>query len=383
MKKAPVIWAVGVTAFLGLGLLSHSSSASHQPAAAWDPQKAAGYLEQRIAWWMDWTGSARGNGTFCISCHTAVPYALGRPALRAALDETAPSPNERRLIEDINQRVRLGDRVAPYYNDTGGANKLNESRGTEAVLNAVVLASYDARSGHLTNDTRLALSRMWSLQIQSGPAAGSWAWLQFGNEPFEGHDSAYYGAALAAVAAGIAPEQYRSSLDIQMNLKLLAAYLGREGADQSPINQTVLLWASVGWPELITAERRRSIIESVTAKQQKDGGWNLGSLAWSWNDWNARSLFRFYAKSYGTPLKGQSDAYATALIAFVLEKAGISREEGHLSRALGWLTRNQNPADGRWTSYSLNNRRDPNSPTGLFMSDAATAYAVLALTGVN
>src|SRR5580692_12541184 len=49
---------------------------------SWDPKAAAAYLDQRAAWWMGWQGASRDHQTFCISCHTALPYALSRPALR-------------------------------------------------------------------------------------------------------------------------------------------------------------------------------------------------------------------------------------------------------------------------------------------------------------
>src|ERR1700751_1613695 len=57
----------------------------HQPEAShgsWDQKGAAAYLDQRQSWWMNWPKAARDHETFCVSCHTAVPYALSRPALR-------------------------------------------------------------------------------------------------------------------------------------------------------------------------------------------------------------------------------------------------------------------------------------------------------------
>jgi len=372
-----------LAAYVGISLCAVCAQPEPKVANTWNQQKAADSLDQRIGWWMAWSATARGQGTFCVSCHTAVPYALARPALRAPLGEVAPSTNERRLLDSVTKRVRLWNDVEPFYKDQGnGDHTTARSRGTEAVLNALILTSYDARRGRLSDDTRLAFKNMWSLQRHVGDLSGSWWWLQIDdNEPFEAYDSDYYGAALAAVALGTAPEKYESSPEIQNNLKLLREYLQREYATQSPINHVVLLWASTKWPALLTPEQQHSIVSDILAKQQKDGGWNLASLTWTWRDWRLRSLVTMYTRSYGTPLKGHSDAYATGLIAFALEQAGVQNPA--VKQAVAWLVRNQNEAGGFWQAYSLNNRRDPTSATGRFMSDAATAYAVLALTAAN
>src|SRR5437016_11526968 len=211
-------------------------------ASSWDQKAAAAYLDQRASWWMEWPKAARDHETFCVSCHTAVPYALSRPALRKALAEEAPSVNERRLLDNVTKRVRLWKEVAPFYSDADrGAYKTVESRGTESVLNALILASDDAQSGQLSNDTRAALDNMWTEQQTTGNKKGTWPWARFANEPGEADDSDYYGATLAAVAAGTPPGNYRARPEIQNNLKMLREYLNRECAAQTTINPAVLL----------------------------------------------------------------------------------------------------------------------------------------------
>ena len=82
----------------------------------------------------------------------------------------------------------------------------------------------------------------------------------------------------------------------------------------------------------------------------------------------------------GTALETKSDGYATGLVSFVLGQAGLSRTRPELKKGVAWLAKNQNSEEGFWPATSLNKQRDPASDAGRFMSDAATAYAVMALT---
>src|SRR5579872_5830376 len=99
---------------------------------SWSPRAAAAYLDGRQTWWQAWPTAQRDHDTACVSCHTAVPYALARPALRRALAETEMPAPERRMIDNIVKRVRMWKDVEPFYPDqVRGLPKSSESRGTE------------------------------------------------------------------------------------------------------------------------------------------------------------------------------------------------------------------------------------------------------------
>ena len=369
-----------LTLCLAAGCLAGCSRSPKAVATSWNPKAAAAYLDQREVTWMDWPGSARDHGTFCVSCHTVMPYVLSRPALRNALGELGPSEDERKIVENVSKRVRLWDEVGPYYTDEGyGKGKPAESRGTEAVLNAFILASNDAQGRKLSDVTRAALNNMWALQLTEGNGKGAWPWLQFGMEPWEANDSQYFGAALAAIATGTAPEDYRLNPDIQAKIGMLHDYLNRESKKQSMLNRVVLLWASARLPGLLDSERQNSIIREILDKQEADGGWELSSHAWP-GDWSLHSMARKRLRSDWTRQDAGSDAYATGLITYVLQEAGMPAQTPSLKRGLSWLVQHQNSGDGSWLSSSLTKRRSSSSNVGHFMSDAATAYAVLALS---
>jgi squalene-hopene/tetraprenyl-beta-curcumene cyclase len=358
-------------ACLAVGDLAVSRRTVSSTASSWDKKAAAAYLDRRANWWMEWPKSARDHETFCVSCHTAVPYALSRSALRKPLAETTPSANERRLLDNVTKRVRLWKEVAPFYSDADrGVYKTAESRGTESVLNALILASNAAQNDKFSDDTRNALDNMWSEQQTTGDKKGAWLWLRFANEPWEADDSDFYGATLAAIAVGTAPRNYRSRPEIRNNFKLLAEYLNRECSAQTTINRAVLLWASAKLPGLLESEKQKAIVTELLSKQLPDGGWSLSALSGEWK------------RHDGTPQEAKSDGYATGLITFALQQAGIRRDTPQHERALAWLAANQSKTEGNWPSSSLNNNKEHHlsADTALFMNDAATAYAVLALT---
>jgi len=333
----------------------------------WSPRAAASYLDERSGWWISWPKAARDHQTFCVSCHTLAPIALARPMLRGDLSEKSPSANEQTVIANMTRRVRMWKEVEPFYPDqTVGLPKTSESRGTEAILNALVLTWNDVPSGRLSADARLALDNMWALQFKTGEMAGSWAWLQFHNAPWEG-DSQFWGTTLAAVAVGSAPGDYKSEPAIQNGIKLMGSWL-RKGMDaQTPLDRVSLLWASGKVPGILSEAQQKTIIEETIAKQQADGGFSMSTMVGAWK------------RRDKTPLDSASDGYATGLVALALMQAGTPDSEPALKRALAWLAHNQDPLDGRWPASSLNVHRELSSDAGLFMSDGATAYAVMAL----
>ena len=336
--------------------------------SSWDPKAAAAYLDQRAAWWITWKPAARDHETFCISCHTSLTYALGRPALRSALAETAPSNSEQQILDNVRKRVRMWADVEPFYSDAKhGAPKSEEARAMEAILDALILTSYDARAGSFSAESRQALDNVLALQYKSGEKAGAWIWLNFHNEPWEADDSQYWGVTLAAIAIGNAPASYRSAPPVREAVKLMSGYLQREAAGQSLLNRLALLWAASKTPDLLTPEQQKTIVRDLLAKQQEDGGWSTSSLMPS--GWKRKD---------DTPLDTGSDGYATAIVAFILQQSGTLRSSRELTRAIAWLAENQDRTTGQLPATSPNKKRDPASDAGKFMSDAATAYAALA-----
>jgi squalene-hopene/tetraprenyl-beta-curcumene cyclase len=357
-----------VLSALGLAGFAARASAPDALAPTWDARRAAAYLDGRMEWWSTWPNAARDHDTFCVSCHSAAPYALARPVLRTHLGESVPSPQERKLMANVSKRVTLWKDVAPFYPDqTRGLPKSSESRGTEAVLNALVLSARDAQVGVLGDDTRAALANMWALQMRTGELSGAWAWLNFHLEPWESPASPYTGATLAATAVGMAPGAYASSAEAKDGLTRLRDFLGRGLGTQSVFNKLMLITASGTLEGLVSDNHRTAILDETRSLQQPDGGWTLSGFgAWTRVDKTAPDT--------------HSDGLATALATLAMQRSGVQASDPALTRGLDWLRRNQDPATGQWWASSLNKQRDPATDAARFMGDAATAYAVLSLT---
>jgi hypothetical protein len=362
--------ALGFAAAAGLAMaLGAAPTAPVQAADAqvgWDRLAAERYLDGREVWWQAWDRPHKDRDTLCVSCHTQAPYAWARPLLRQQLGEPAPTGAEATMLASVEKRVRQWSLMQPFYSDIpSGPGKEVESHNAESVLNAFILTGYDLPRGHLGDATRTAFDNAWALQSKDGPDAGAWVWQNFGLAPWESRESQYHWAALMAVTVAKAPDRYRDDPKIAANLAALTGYLRSHYAAQPLLNKLVALWASAWFPDVISAADRASLVGQLGRLQRADGGWSLTDLG-PWTRVDA------------SPAPAGADGYATAVTVLVLEETGAGGSPA-VARGRQWLMANQDRTTGAWTSASVNKARDPASPPALFMTDAATSYAVLAL----
>ncbi len=325
------------------------------------------------------TGEAK---TSCVSCHTVLPYALARPALRKAAGVSKPTPQEVRLLDETIRRVETYENHDPLYK-----SKVAQSRGTEAVLNVLILVWADTPQNHqtLTGPIRKALDQLWKEQR----ADGAWEWLDFGFEPFESSDSLYYGAALAAIAAGSAAGYNDGAGENgPVGVGKLRSYLKANYDGQNLFGKAWMLLASTRLPDLLSRAQIGALEKDLQRQQNTDGGWSLYKLGpWTWSK---ASLPYAPEGKPDASLLARSDAYATGLIAYALREAGPSAGDLSVTRARAWLQASQREwqiDESRWIcwrTYSLNYDHEHGGDDGepwrrMFMSDTATAFAALAL----
>ena len=338
-------------------------------------RRAISYLDARQDAWSHFASAERGQGTdktTCVSCHTGISYAWVRPALGRFVAEPGPAAPQERMIASVGLRVEhWAELDAPRFRlmyDHEDQKKV-ESRGTEAVINALILARDDAHRGKTapSTATRSALQHLWATQTTAGNHAGSWDWLNFGLEPWEAGGSRAFGATLAAIAVGSAPAYLDGRLDEEARngVDMLREYLRRQFPRENLYNRLWILEASATFEGLLSADQRREVVEQLLAVQREDGGWALAGLG-------------DFKRVDGTVQTQESDGYATGLALQVLARAGSSPVRPELARGLGWLRSHQRE-DGSWPGRSMNKERNPATFVGKLMSDAATAFAAQAL----
>lgn len=365
----PARYAVISLALLACVVVGRGHAAEPKSEAAWDAAGAARYLDGRLEWWRAWPKAKRDHGTSCISCHTALPVALARPTLRQALGERELSASEQAMYADVVKRVRMWSEVEPFYLDQkSGLPKSSESRAVEAVLNALFLVTRDNETtGHLSADTRQAFANMWRLQMQTGPLDGGFAWLTFRLEPWESETAPYFGATLAAIAVARAPDNYAASPEIAENRSGLRDYLRTAFDGKSSLfTRATVLWADGNLPGILSPEQRQATIDALVSAQGADGGWSPKRLA----DWQRRD---------GTTISDDSDGLVTAMVTLALKDAGMPAKAPPMRAARRWLIAHQSRESGGLPATSVNKLRDPGADAYLFMTDAATGFATLAL----
>jgi squalene-hopene/tetraprenyl-beta-curcumene cyclase len=268
------------------------------------------------------------------------------------------------LLAALRGRVprKTAKELFPKNNDSFAT----QGTGVESIFAALFLATENLQSKALSPEAEQAFERMWSVQLRDGDAKGGFEWFSLKLDPWEMPESSFYGASLAALAVGSAPREYRDRPAVRDRVGALAGYLQREISGQPLHNRLMTLWASSQLAEALAESTRKPLIEEIWSKQKPDGSWSMESLG----PWKEQA---------GAPHAVGDSSYATGFTTVVLEKAGVSSRDARLGRALEWLKAHQDPKEGYWDGESMNKVFPADSMMVLFMRDAATAYASMAL----
>ena len=293
-------------------------------------EKAAHFLDSASLEWH----SSRG----CFACHTGYAYLTARPFV----DANAPAHKTiRAAAEDLVEKRWADPEKGPRWD-------------TEVIVTAWALAFNDSMTTKTLHPlTKTALDRMWTVQREDG----GFDWIKCGWPPSELDDE--YGAVLALIAVGVAPDNYRDSEPAQAGIKKIQAYL-----EKNPLpslhHKTMLVWADSYLPQLLTDEQSQAIVNELLAKQLPDGGWSAATLG----DWK---------RGDDTPQQFDvSDGFGTGYAVYILRKAGIAAEDLRIQKGVAWLKSNQRES-GRWFARSV--FKDSKH----YLTHNATAFAIMAL----
>lgn len=326
-----------------------AGSALEGLAADWQ-LKATAYLDKRAAGWLSSPPNI-SNVKCAMSCHTTFSYMMARSVL-APFAKTAAADEARTAFEGRVDEATAGTAVAFYGKNND--DKVKQSHATEAVLNATALALDDVGTGKpLSAKSKSALDEMWAKQRTDG----TWDWLEFGLEPWETRND--YGAALAALVVGSIPAGSTSSQ--AAGTTKLTGYIQKQLSTMVTHDRAMVLYANGKLTTLLKPDQAAEIADELTKTQLADGGFSLGA-------WGQGEEAKTVAK--------KSDGYATGVAVLALCGMPDGAKRPDVQKALTWLAQNQQ-SDGSWPGQSVN---DTTAQVKGFMTDAATAYAALAIT---
>ena len=272
----------------------------------------------------------------CFTCHTNFAYLYARPKI----EQNPTAPAQVRAFAEQLVKERWPEK-GPRWD-------------AEVVAAAAALAVNDAATTRkLHPQTRAALDRMWTLQQDNG----GWDWLKCDWPPMESDD--HYGATIAAIAVGAAPEDYQNTPQAVEGLKKLRQYF-KNNPPPTLHHRAMLLWASHYISDLVSPSERQETIDQLIRLQRPDGGWATAALGnWKRSDGKEQDL-------------KTSDGYGTGFVVFALRQANVPVDNKSVLQGIEWLKSNQRES-GRWYARSL--YKDSKH----FLSHAASAFAIMAL----
>lgn len=309
-------------------------SADEPLAKIFSAVNAATYLDQASLTWQ--------KKKKCVTCHTNMAYMMARPALGAALQDSGE-------VRDFFENYRTA-----RWKD----KPLNENQGFWTIVLATGLTFNDLQiTGELSDASRDSLDLLWSTQRVDG----GWRWPDCDYAPMEIDD--HYGATLAALTVGIAPDNYAESPQARKGVTKLITFL-KNDPPKSLHHRAMLAWSSIRIEGIATEAERQKTLGELLALQLPDGGWSTSGFLTDWEGLLDKG---------DPPLDTEtSDGYGTGFVIVVARELGVPADDPRIQKGIAWIKSNQRES-GKWFTPS------PVVYANNLISNTGSAYIILAL----
>jgi squalene-hopene/tetraprenyl-beta-curcumene cyclase len=199
------------------------------------------------------------------------------------------------------------------------------------LLSAVEFARHDAvTTGKLAPITRRMLDFMWTYQKPDGGID----WIHVREAPQAIDD--YWPAAMMALGAGIAPDDYAQTPKASAGIEKLRGWF-KAHPPQTLHERGLALMAHSYIGGVLDADAVDQSVETILAGQHDDGGWSMADLA----PWERKDK---------KPLDpALTDGYATGLLTYALARSGVPGSDERLQRAIAWMKTRQRQSGGWYT----------------------------------